>query len=207
MLRHRRNLLRHPPRFALLSGSALARMASCHLGISGGLSTASPRPPVAATIFPRICSYNPAHSRALLEASEGGAGCGACAFVPCKHGARAARGSALEHNDSTRSVRYRLMATPSAIAGNAPSNGSATPQAVQRRAERREALRSLPKRKGTRMSAVKPRRRAHLAEAPIGAPPPRLCRGDKNPPARRETRGPAVGPSYAADDFAWLYDK
>jgi len=28
-------------------------------------------------------------------------------------------------------------------AGNAPSNGSATPQAVQRRAERREALRSL----------------------------------------------------------------
>ena len=130
-------------------------------------------------IFLNIWSTNPAHSRALLEASEGGAGCGACAFVPCKHGARAARGSALEHNDSTRSVRYRLMATTSAIAGNAPSDGSATPQAVQRRAERREALRSLPKRKGTRTSAVKPRRRAHLTEAPIGAPPPRLCRRDK----------------------------
>ena len=155
---------------------------------------------------PEHMAHQPRSLEGAPEASESGAGCGACAFVPCKHGARAARGSALEHNDSTRSVRYRVRATTSADAGNAPSNGSATPQAVQRRAERREALRSLPKRKGTRMSAVKPRRRAHLAEAPIGAPPPRFRRGSKTPPARRETRRPAAGPSYAADDFAWLFD-
>ena len=70
-----------------------------------------------------IWSTNPAHSRALLEASEGGAGCGACAFVPCKHGARAARGSALGQNDPTRFSSLPMPATTSANAGNAPSKG------------------------------------------------------------------------------------
>ena len=52
--------------------------------------------------LPRLYGLNnPAHSRAPPVAAGDGAGCGACAFVPCKHGARAARGSALEHNDST----------------------------------------------------------------------------------------------------------
>ena len=164
------------------------------------LFTASPLATMRAL---NIWSPNPAHSRAPPVAAGDGAGCGACAFVPCKHGARAARGSALVHNDTTRSVRYRVRATPSVNAGNAPSNGSATPQAVQRRAERRRAPRSLRQGQGGRA-----RRKACTGYPSANRrSAPSACRRDKNPPARRETRRPAVGPSYAADDFAWLFDK
>ena len=126
--------------------------------------------------------HQPRSLEGAPEASDGGAGYGACAFVPCKHGARAARGSALVHNDTTRSVRYRVRATPSVNAGNAPSNGSATPQAVQRRAERREALRCVPFAKGqgdAHVGGETPQACTEIPEAPIGAPPPRLAEGLK----------------------------
>ena len=166
-----------------------------------GLFTACGRLAACSDHFPEHMVLQPRSLEGAPEASDSGAGCGACAFVPCKHGARAARGSALVHNDTTRSVRYRVRATPSAIAGNAPSNGSATPQAVQRRAERREALRSL--RQGDAHAA----RRALKYRSANRRSAPSACRGSKNPPARRETRRPAAGPSHAADDFAWLFDK
>src|SRR5689334_365381 len=65
----------------------------------------------------------------------------------------------------------------------------------------------LAKTKGTRMSAVKPRRRALLPDVPLGAPPPRLSEGSKNPPRKGGPTTASRGADFAADDFAWLYDK
>ena len=62
-----------------------------------------------------------------------------------------------------------------------------------------------PRARGTRTSAGTPRQ-ACLVPGATRRSAPSACRGRKNPPARRETRRPAAGPSYAADDFAWLYD-
>src|SRR4029079_8255120 len=77
---------------------------------------------------------------------------------------------------------YRVTATTSANAGTAPSNGSATPQAVQRRAERRRAPRSLRQGQGGRARRRgRPARRAWY-RAPLGAPPPRLAEGVKTRP-------------------------
>jgi len=62
-----------------------------------------------------------------------------------------------------------------------------------------------PRAKGTRTSAGTPRQ-ACLVPGATRRSAPSACRGSKNPPARRETRRPAAGPSHAADDFAWLFD-
>src|SRR5262245_55188116 len=69
-----------------------ALVAKCHLWIAASLCTGCALPAVAAIISQGICSHQPRSLEGAPEASVGGARCGACAFVPCKHGARAARG-------------------------------------------------------------------------------------------------------------------
>ena len=152
-------------------------------------------------MFLRICSYNPAHSRALLEASGGGAGCGACAFVPCKHGARAARGSALGQNDPTRFSSLPMPATTSANAGNAPSKGEPpagrpTPCGAPKGA-------AFPSPRGR----ARPPRRAHFTGGATRRSAPRSSRANTRRATAGNTRRPPAGPTDTAADFAWLFDK
>jgi len=72
--------------------------------------------------------------------------------------------------------------------------GSATPQAGQRRAERRRALRSLGKNHGNAHAAGGFPATVHCYWMRyFGAPRPRLCRGDQNPPRKGGTTTASCG--------------
>ena len=75
------------------------------------------------------------------------------------------------------------------------------PTNAVRSAERR----CVPFAKGTRTLSGDSRWRAHHTERQ-SALRPLVLRGDQDPPRKGGNTKPAVGLTFAADDFAWLYD-
>ena len=120
--------------------------------------------------------------------------------VLCKHGARAARGSALGQNDPTRFSSLPMPATPSANAGTAPSKGEPpagrpTPCGAPKGA-------AFPSPRGR----ARPPRRAHFTGGATRRSAPRSSRANTRRATAGNTRRPPAGPTDTAADFAWLYD-
>jgi hypothetical protein len=66
----------------------------------------------------------------------------------------------------------------------------------------------FPKKEGDAHAAGGlPARRALTTVSASRRSAPTACRGDQTRPAKADPRRPTAGPSYAADDFAWLSDK
>ncbi len=151
-------------------------------------------------MFLCICSHNPAHSRASPEASEGGAGCGARAPVPRKHGAPGGTGLAPGALRPSRDPFATVMiATPSANAGNARS------------AEARPGDRKPPR--GAPMGAASLRQRGaharqgvHTAGGANRRSAPRSSRANTRRATVGDRDGHPRGRPKAAADFAWLFD-
>jgi len=123
----------------------------------------------------------PRSSRALLEASGGGAGCGARGPCLASTGPERLGDPPWGKTTPRDSVRYRCRPRPAPMLETRRQRES-PPQAVQRRAERRRALRSL------RQGDAHARQGVHtLLEAPLGAPPLDL-RGQTPAVPRRGTR-------------------
>ena len=114
---------------------------------------------------------------------------------PGRHGDRPGGTTTL-----TRFVRYRDDSHAQRQCWKRAVSGSAAPETVNRRAERRWAQRPFAK------GARTPAKACTLQVAPIGAPPLDL-RGQTPAVLRRGTRdGHPRGRPKAAADFAWLFD-
>ena len=152
-------------------------------------------------MFLRICSYNPAHSRASPEASEGGAGCGARAPVPRKHGAPGGTGLAPGALRPSRDTFATVMiATLSANAGNARSAGA--------RPGDRKPPRGAPMGAASlRQRGAHARQGVHTAGGANRRSAPRSSRANTRRATAGNTRRPPAGPTETAADFAWLFDK
>ena len=151
-------------------------------------------------MFLRICSYNPAHSRAPPEASESGAGCGVPRPVPRKHGPREVRDSPRGTTTLTRYVRYRDDSHAQRQCWKRAVSGSATPVTENRRAERRRAQRSLRQGDAHARQGVQRNTRGATRRSA-----PRLARATPALP-RREHETATRGADRTAADFAWLFD-
>ena len=160
------------------------------------------RAPLAMILFPSIASYNPAHSRALRRQSK--AERGAAPAHPClaSTAPRAAPGS----------PRGTTTPPDSSVTGCRPRSA---PMLKTRRQygrpipDRRKPPRGAPK--GAAFPSPRgracPRRGVQFTGRHFGAPPPRLAEGKHPPREAGDTRRPPAGPTEAAADFAWLFDK
>ena len=125
--------------------------------------------------------------------------------VPCKHGTRAARGSAPRAIRPSRGPLALaddatvMIATPSANAGTARSAG-VRPRSATNAARSAEG-RCVPSPRDAHATAV-----ACILPGATSALRPSIFEGQGPALPRRETRRPPWRRPKAAADFAWLYD-